>query len=165
MAVETPLGSSRLGGVVAELIVVVGVVVGLPVARGVAEVLACFLDWVKAFLSSSGGIILSSSGVCKEMWLMVQLVLDQEVGALGWHLVVAGLDIASEFVGVVTVETLVVSEAFGTVWLLSCGVLVVVSFESGLSRLETGARFVTAWMKVRVRGRFEFELWLLTRMI
>ena len=144
MAVERPLRSGGLGGVIAELFIVDGVVVGLPVACRVAQVLACFLDWVHAFLSSSCGIILSSSGVCKEMWLVVQLILDQEVGALGWHLVVAGLDIASELVGVVTVETLVVSEAFGTIWLLSCGVLVVVSFESGLSRLETGARFVTA---------------------
>ena len=74
---------------------------------------------------------------------MVQLVLDQEVGTLRWHLVAAWFDIASELVGVVTVETLIVTEAFLSIWLLSSGVLVVVSFESFLSRLETGAWFVT----------------------
>jgi len=143
LAVETPLGSSRLGGVLAELIVVDGVVVGLPMACRVAQVLACFLDWVHASLTPSSWILLSSSGECKEMWLVVQLILYQEVSALGWHLVIARLDFTSELVGVVTAETLEVSEAFRTVWLLSRGVLVVVSFESGLSRLETGARFVT----------------------
>ena len=74
---------------------------------------------------------------------MSELVLDKGVGILRWHFVVAGLDIAGKLVSVVTVETLEVLKAFGSIRLLCCGVLVVVSFEGLLSRLETGAWLVT----------------------
>ena len=45
LTVDTPLWSGRLGGMVAELLVVDGVVVRLPVAGRVAQILSSILKW------------------------------------------------------------------------------------------------------------------------
>ena len=110
---------------------------------GVTEVLSCFLDWVQTGFTSGSWVKLSSSGVGEEVRLMSELVLNEGVGILGWYLVVTGLDIAGKLVSVVTVETLEVLKALGSIRLLCSGVLVVVSFEGLLPRLETGAWLVT----------------------
>ena len=61
---------------ITELFIIDSFVVRLPVIGRIAEVLASLRQWSSSNSSSLLSFVLCSSGVGKELWLVIQLILD-----------------------------------------------------------------------------------------
>ena len=75
LAINAPLGSRGFDDRLTELLIVDFRVVRLPVVCAVAQTLACLLQRGWHF-SSLHCVVLSPSSVDKQLWLVVQFVLD-----------------------------------------------------------------------------------------
>ena len=87
-------------------------------------------------LVSDINIIASSARVTEKFGVIHQVILNKVVGILRGHLVVTRLNRCCNLVAIFRTETTVVLKASITVSLLHRGILVVVTLEFRLARLE-----------------------------
>ena len=134
----------------AELIIINSMIVRCPVWCWITEILASFLKWSSNYTTSFLSVVLCSSCESKELWFMIEFILDQCIRIFRWDFIITHPNRTSEFVSIVTSETLVILKAFGTISYLFGCMSVVISVKSGLSWFETRARLITMIQTTRL---------------
>ena len=132
----------RDGQMTGHLVLISHLWVSLPVTRCIAHAFLRF-SGSRHHSLRLGWIILRSSGILEQCWIIHQVILNQIIGVLWRNFVVARLDSLVHTSVVIWAEARIVLQALIAIWLFLCCGLIVVTVKASLPGFEIGIGLVS----------------------